>query len=401
MAAAIAPATGADDRALLDAAREGAQRARAEALAEAERAVRERLDQGEYAAAREQLSQAVERLGNDTRLAELLRAIETRERERRVASAENERLAGLADQAEQALAEGNLAEALSKVFEIVARDPQHVRGRALQERIDRLRREQEVAEPGAATAATQIAGRAASAATLRPPRRPSCSGRRRPSRPADEVTAPVQVAAAAPVASAATTARRSPAVLWCRRFAVAVAVAAWLLWRALAIARRRRVRPDADPDAASDVSLRRGLRAGIAALERGDAAAAARRLREALAADPVERDGYYPCVQFGLALAAIGDCAEAELAFAASEAAGAARRGAALAAVVAARAACAGAPDASSVRLRARARRRRSEAGAGAARRAATAEDAAGRRAALGEEPRAGRAGEARRVAAA
>ena len=234
VAAGLAPAARTQERALLDAARQGAQRERAEALEAAEREVRQRLEQGDYLAAREHLSQAVERLGNDTRLAELLRAIESRERDRRQASAENERLATLADAAERALDAGDLPDAMSKLFEILARDPQHVRGRALQERVDRARREQDAAVEGAPTAATLLAGRVAAAptaaaATPRVVERPAA-----PLPPAaDEVTAPVPVAAPG-AGTGAPAPRSAAAALGVAALAVAVAVAGWLLWRALA-----------------------------------------------------------------------------------------------------------------------------------------------------------------------
>jgi len=342
VAAALAPAAGPDDRALLDAARQGAQRARAEALADAERAVRERIAQGDLAAAREQLSLAVERLGNDTRLAALRQAIESDERARQVASAENERLARLADEAERALDEGNLPEAMSKVFEIVARDPQHVRGRALQERIDRLRREQDAAEAGAATGATRIAGRTAATPTAAA----AAPVVRRTAAVPDELTAPLAVAAEPP-AAAATPPRRPLAAVGVTLVALGVAVAAWLLWRALATP----AAPPFDPSATAApappaAEAAASYAAGVAALERGDAAEAARRLREALAADPAERDGYYPRAQYGRALAALGDCAGAESAFAAAEAAGPAPRAPLWTAVGVARAACAAAPSA-------------------------------------------------------
>jgi hypothetical protein len=160
---------------------------------------------------------------------------------------------------------------------------------------------------------------------------------------ADEVTAPVPVAAAA--AGVDAPPRRSAAAAFgVAALAVAVAVAGWLLWRALATPAPPAPATPTPTATAEGEGANGAYAAGVAALERGDAAEAARRLREALAADPAERDGYYPRAQYGLALAALGDCAEAERAFAAAEAAGRATRAPLWAAVGAARAACAGAP---------------------------------------------------------
>jgi len=341
VAAALAPSAHTEERALLDAARQGAHRERLEALAAAERAVRDRIDQRDFAAAREQLSQAVERLGNDTKLAELLRAIESEERGQRQASAESERLAAMADAAERALDGGDLPDAMSKVFEILARAPQHPRGKALQERIDRLRRDQEAVAGGAPTAATVLAGRAAAAATAaaatpRVIERPAAPVPLAP----DEVTAPVQVAGEAAVDGGAPR-RSSAAMFGVAAVAAGVAVAGWLLWRALAAPAPPALPAPTPTPTAESPNVAATYGAGVAALERGDAAEAARRLREALAADPAERDGYYPRAQYGRALAALGDCAGAESAFAASEAAGVATRAPLWAAVGAARAACA------------------------------------------------------------
>ncbi len=331
VAEALASEQDGDSRRLLDQARAGAQRERERALAEAEQAIRGRLDQEDFADARAQLAQAVERLGNDTRLASLLGEIQSLEQRRRVAVAESGRLDHLVESAEAALARGDLPEAMSKVFEVLSRDPQHTRGRALQERIDERRRRDEQTAAGA-TRATVVG---AAAPTLR-------SGEPEAGKPqaALEPEAPPESAVALEPETPIESPRRGllrAAVL--ATAVVALAAAAWFLYGALAAA------PPEGPGA--DHQTPTAYEAGVAALARGEAAEAARRLREALAADPLERSGYLPQARYGLALAALGDCAQALAAFAASEQAGEAPRDAIWSEVTAARARCAGGgPDA-------------------------------------------------------
>ncbi|MCB1009777.1 MAG: protein kinase, partial [Acidobacteria bacterium] len=152
-----------ESRHLLESARDGARRERERALAEAESDIREQIERHDFGDAREHLALAVERLGNDTRLAALLEAIQAGEQERRQAVAESGRLDRMLDEAEEAFERGDLPEAMSKAFEVLARDPHHTRGRLLQERIDRKRKAGEaVAGPTQATvvgvAGTQKSG---------------------------------------------------------------------------------------------------------------------------------------------------------------------------------------------------------------------------------------------------
>jgi len=81
---------------------------------------------------------------------------------------------------------------------------------------------------------------------------------------------------------------------------------------------------------------------GLEALERHEPAAAVPLLRSAAGRDPLERDGYLPFFHLGVALAASGDCAAAEVAFNTSLGQAAVGRSAdAMAQVVAARQECA------------------------------------------------------------
>ncbi len=81
---------------------------------------------------------------------------------------------------------------------------------------------------------------------------------------------------------------------------------------------------------------------GLEALERHEPAAAVPLLRSAAGRDPIERDGYLPFFHLGVALAASGDCAAAEVAFNTSIGQAAVGRSAdAMAQVVSARQECA------------------------------------------------------------
>ncbi len=343
--AAVAEALSAEQRGesrrLLERASDGAQRERERALDEAEAGIRGRIAQKEFSEARQMIAQAVERLGNDTRLAALVEEIQAREQEQRSAVAESGRLDRMLLEAEAAFEEGDLPEAMSKAFEVLARDPRHTRGRVLQERIDRKRRSEEVA--AGATQATVVgvaqtlkSGEVAAAETgpaLSPEPEPVAPPAPRPPRP--EVHRPepeLDFATATP----RTAVPRSGVlrVLALAAVVVALAFAGWYLYANLTTAGERSIA--GPPDAEEAYS------AGVAALGRGDAAEAARRLREALVADPVERPGYLPQARYGLALAELGDCAQALAAFAASERSGAATRDAIWSEMTAARARCAG-----------------------------------------------------------
>ncbi len=89
------------------------------------------------------------------------------------------------------------------------------------------------------------------------------------------------------------------------RWLIGVAVVVIGVLSALAIVRFRG-QGDHPPD---------GYRQGLAALERQEPAAAIPLLRSAAGRDPIERDGYLPFFQLGVALAASGDCDAAEVAF--------------------------------------------------------------------------------------
>ncbi len=329
-----------EERALLDAAREGARRERLAALDEAERQLRERIERREFGEARQLLSQAVERLGNDTRLAELRRQVDQQERGHRSELAESKRLDRMADEAEQALAEGKLPEAMSKVFEIVAQDPLHTRGRELQERIDRIRRDQEARNAGA-TQATVVAERSSpdtpgAARTLPPERLVSPAAA---AAAADEVTAGISVAAERERIARPAPRRSTLALAGVAAAALGVAIAGWLLFRAMSAPGGNDL--PAAPGGGATAGPQTAYAAGMERLAAGDSQAAARELRAAFAGDSTERSGYYPQAAYGLALAALGDCAQAERLFAASEAQQRAPRDPIWSEVVAARGRCA------------------------------------------------------------
>ena len=336
VAATLTPREQGAERELLDAARAGAQRARAEAIAGAERAVREHLEQHDFVAAREQLSLAVARLGNDTRLAELLRAIESEEREHHHDATERERLVAMATAAERALDRGNVAEARAKLLEILARDPQHPTARALRERIERLLGEQGPASSDQPTVISARAGQSAAA--------PPASAAHAPAAvpAAAAIPLPASEPPTAPDAGAriAPPRRRGLAFAGLALLAIAVAVAGWLLWGSF-------LRPAATPaaPAAGNPDATAAYLAGTDALARGDAAEAARHLRAALALDGDERPGYLPWFELGRALIAAGDCAEGLKALAASERAGVVLASPAADSLPALRAACQPVPE--------------------------------------------------------
>lgn len=295
---------------LLAAARDGARHAREEELTRAGSDALSMLGRGEFAAARQRVAEAVERLGNDPELLALLQRIEAREREQREANAEAERLDRLLGEAERALAAGDLPDALSKVTEVLARRPRDAQARDLAARIDSRRRADEARqtahEAGAeATAPTVRAARptdepAPAPAPLRAesPRHtlPIEADARRP--PAASASAPTPRGAAGP-----PVALRAVLI---GAFAVVVAVGGWLLWRGM--------RGGAAADPASDA-----YRQALAALSAGDAEAAAAGLRQQLLADARERPGYLPHFHYGQALIALGRCEDGLAALVESE----------------------------------------------------------------------------------
>lgn len=312
-------------RTLAERAREGARRERERSLEEFRQAVEGELARSAFAEARELLAQAVERLGHDTKLAELQREVDERERARRSEIARLARLDELADRAERALEEGNLAEALSKVFEIVSHDPRHTRAAELERKIEALKREREeqlASQPTQATAVIErTAGGTPRGASTRPERLPL-----QPFRKVETVEPDL--------APGATREPRRRGWILALGVTGLLAVLAGGVFLFLAVRGERPTEPAASAgstgsDGAStapEPSPEDALRQAQQALSRGELEDASRWARIALQGDSAERDGYFPQVVYGLALARLGRCEEAEALFRASETRGIAPR---------------------------------------------------------------------------
>jgi tRNA A-37 threonylcarbamoyl transferase component Bud32/TolA-binding protein len=318
---------------LLQAAREGAKSEREQELARAGSEALSLLGRGEFGGARARVAAAVARLGNEPELLDLSRRIDEREREKKVAEAEAERFEQLLAEAERAFADGDVPGALSKITEVLARRPNDARARTLAARIDERRRADE-------ERAAREAEAEAVPATLRVERgaglhdAPTSELR---TLDAAEASAWATAAAPAPSPRPAPPAAAAPAaggrglrVAALAGLAVAVATGGWLLWRGMT----------GGGAAGTDDPYRTAL----AALAGGDAAGAARQLREVLLADPKERSGYLPHFYYGQALATLGDCEAALAALAESEGQGVLASSPEAAMVAAVRARCAALP---------------------------------------------------------
>jgi serine/threonine-protein kinase len=217
-----------------------------------------------------------------------------------VAPPDAARLERLLADAEIALADRRLPEALSKVTEVLLASPGEPRALALQSRIEAAF----AAQPPVDESATQPPRKLPEPA---PGSRPEARAETRPE-PGPETTArrrlPRWALAAAGLAVAA----------------VAVAVA--LLARG----------GDRTPPEYGQ---------GLGSLARHDLATAIQQLRTAAGKDPLERDDYLPFLHLGLALAESGDCEAAESAFTTSIGQGKVQRSARFGEIAGARAACA------------------------------------------------------------
>ena len=227
----------------------------------------------------------------------------------RPAAAEAERL--LAD-AEKALDAQRLSEALARVKEAQQLAPGAARAVALRERVE-----------------AALARQAMEAGDTQPFRTPDA-----PDAAEDDesdrqtvVQRPREAVAPPPVAPPAV---RSRSALAAWSVAIAVVVVGVLVAVVIAWLRSHGARIPGE------------YAQGLAALERHEPLAAVPLLRSAAGRDPIERDGYLPFFHLGVALAATGDCAAAEVAFTTSTAQTAVGRSAeALARMVAARQECA------------------------------------------------------------
>ena len=190
----------------------------------------------------------------------------------------------LAD-AEQALGAQRLPDASAKLREILQWVPGEARALALRERLD--------------AAFTRQAMDAGDTQPFRTPDRPEAAE----DQEADKQTVvqrPHGAVAPSPEATPAPPARRAvPGWL------IGAAVVAIGVLTAFAILRFR----------GQGQQVPYGYAQGLAALARHEPAAAIPLLRSAAGRDPIERDGYLPFFQLGVALAASGDCEAAEVAF--------------------------------------------------------------------------------------
>jgi len=331
------PPPAAEAARLLQAAREGAKSEREQELALAGSEALSMLDRGEYGGARARIAAAVARLGNDPELLDLSRRIDEREREKKVAEAEAERFEQLLADAERAFVDGDVPGSLSKITEVLARRPNDARARTLAARIDERRRADE--ERAAREAAAE-----AVPATLRVERGPGLHDAPTSElRTLDAADAAAYATAAAPVARpmapmppatvAPASGGRGVRIAAVAGLAVAVAAGGWLLWRGMSGS-------GGGTGGAEDP-----YRTALAALAGGDAAGAARQLREVLLADPQERSGYLPHFYYGQALATLGDCEAALAALAESEGQGVLASSPEGAMVAAVRARCAALPE--------------------------------------------------------
>ncbi len=294
---------GAAPKTLAERARQGARRAREQQLEEFARAVQEQVERRNFSEARAVLVEAFEHLGHDTHLAELQQELDRKERAERDAIARSARLEELADRAEEALAAGNLAEALSKVFEIVAHDPRHTRALALERRIEALKRERDAklaAEPTQATAKVErtAGGTPLGAATV--PELLPVGGEVKTTRPLEGFPG-----------------KQS------RSWLALVGATALLGLGALGFWISRQASTPPNPSLSHEAhgsgSPSSAYEQALADLAEGKFEEAARWARLALQEDAAERDGYYPRTLYGLALARLGRCDEAETLFRTAE----------------------------------------------------------------------------------
>ena len=200
----------------------------------------------------------------------------------RPASADVERL--LAD-AEKALGAQRLPEALASLKEVLQLAPGEARALALRERVD-----------------AAFARRALAAGDTQPFQAPvdQEAGEVEDSDQKTVIQRPRGVVAPPP---GSTDVQRRRRTVTASLIGVAVLVIGALI--AIAIARLRGEGEKVPDDYTS----------GLAALARHEPGAAIPLLRSAAGRDPIERDGYLPFFQLGVALAASGDCDAAEVAF--------------------------------------------------------------------------------------
>jgi tRNA A-37 threonylcarbamoyl transferase component Bud32 len=331
---------------LIDAARAGSRDERERELSSAGNEALSALDRGDFVAARARLQVALERLGNDPELVDLGRRVDARERERRVADAEAERLERLLAEAEAALAARDVPGALSKATEVLARRPNDPRARSVAARIDALRREEEArsAERAGAEARAAHAADAADAGdvpvTLRVRRGVEPSLHEAPThelrvpdfaaggaadfaadagvRGGPRATGSAFGASGASGARGARGAGTHPPLRWLALggLGLAVVVGGWLLWRGMT--------GDGGGDGgAGAATVPPAYGEALAALAAQDPETAARLLRGVLTTDRTERAGFLPHFYYGQALAALGECEEALRSFDASERQGA------------------------------------------------------------------------------
>jgi tRNA A-37 threonylcarbamoyl transferase component Bud32 len=347
---------------LIASAREGARSWREHELADAGSRVLSALDRGDFEAARERLAAAAEKLGSEPELLELGRRVEERQRERQVADADAARLEQRLAAAEAALAADDVPAALSQITEALARHPDDARARELAARIDARRRAD---EERAARAARELPG----------PASPGPSPETAPAVPSwqDAPTAEISVAEveaqplpqgmpapappAAPFPAAGSPRVRSPArtgvdepaparrsrvlpTLALTALAVVVVAGGWLLWRGMA-----RTGGAGAPGDGGAGNVPEGYSEGLSALAARDPATAARKLREAITEDGVERRGYLPWFHLGQALVAAGECTEGLKALDASERQGALASSPEASMLPALRASCAAQPE--------------------------------------------------------
>lgn len=357
------PPTAAGEAArLIDAARAGSRDERERELSAAGNEALSALDRADFAGARARLQVAIERLGNDPELVDLGRRVDARERERRVAEAEAERLDRLLAEAEAAIAARDVPGALSKATEVLARRPNDPRARSVAARIDELRREEEARsvrrEPPGAGAA-DAGDVPVTLRVRRPAAEPSLH-----EAPTHELRVPdfaaagaAEPAAGAPSptgslaggvrvtgrslarhgAGASSGAHHPLRWLALGGLALAVVVGGWLLWKGM-------TGDDGDGGAAGPATVPPAYGQALAALAAQDAETAARLLRGVLTTDRTERAGFLPHFYYGQALAALGQCEEALQSFDASERQGAIAGQPEAASLPGARQRCAAAP---------------------------------------------------------